>query len=121
MLKDVLQAAAQVFLLAFSTVSSAAAQDFYRGKTIKLVVGASATGGYNLHARTLARYLPKHIPGNPNIVVVNMPAGKGIAATNHVYNLADKDGTAFGLFNRYNLLMSILGTDHVKYNALLFN
>ena len=56
MLKDVLQAAALVFLLAFSTVSSAAAQDFYRGKTIKLVVGASATGGYNLHARTLARY-----------------------------------------------------------------
>jgi len=121
MLKDVSQAAALVFILTLSIVSSAAAQDFYRGKTVKLVVGASATGGYNLHARTLARYMAKHVPGNPNIVVVNMPAGKGIAATNHVYNLADKDGTTFGLFNRYTILMPILGTDQAKYNAEQFN
>jgi len=96
MLKDVLQAAAQVFLLAFSTVSSAAAQDFYRGKTIKLVVGASATGGYNLHARTLARYLPKHIPGNPNIIIQNVAGAAGLIGTNQLYNIAKPDGLTLG-------------------------
>jgi tripartite-type tricarboxylate transporter receptor subunit TctC len=103
-------------------ISSAAAQeDFYKGKTVKMVVGASPTGGYNLNARTLARHMSKHIPGNPNIIVVNMPAGSGIAATNHVYNIADKDGTVFGLFNRYTILQSILGTEQAKYKSEQFN
>jgi tripartite-type tricarboxylate transporter receptor subunit TctC len=74
-----------------------------------------------MHARTLARYMPKHIPGNPNIVVVNMPAGNGIAATNHVYNLAEKDGTVFGLFNRYTVLLPILGTEQARYKPEQFN
>jgi tripartite-type tricarboxylate transporter receptor subunit TctC len=98
-----------------------AAEDFYQGKTVKLVVGASATGGYNLYARTVARFMPKHIPGNPAIVVVNMPSGNGIAATNHVYNLADKDGTAFGLFNRYTILLPILGNEQARYKPEDFN
>src|SRR4051812_38472632 len=96
-------------------VCPSVAEDFYRGKTIRLIVGASATGGYNLHARMVARHMPKHIPGNPNIVVVNMPAGTGIVATNYVYNVAEKDGTAFGLFNRYSVMLPILGTEQAKY------
>jgi tripartite-type tricarboxylate transporter receptor subunit TctC len=121
MLKDVVQAAALAFLLAFSTLTSATAEEFYRGKTIKLIVGASPTGGYNLYARAVARHMPKHIPGNPNIAVVNMPSGNGIAATNHVYNLAEKDGTAFGLFNRYTILLPVLGTEQAKYKPEEFN
>src|ERR671911_2340085 len=85
---------------------SFAQEEFYRGKSIKLVVGGSPTGGFNLNARALARHMPKHIPGNPNIIVVNMPAGNGIPATNHLYNIAEKDGTVFGLFNRYTILQS---------------
>jgi len=121
MWQPVKQAATLAFLLAFSIVSSAAAQDFYRGKTIKLVVGASPTGGYNLYARAVARHMPKHIPGNPSIAVVNMPSGNGIAATNHVYNLAEKDGTVFGLFNRYTILLPVLGTEQAKYKPEEFN
>jgi tripartite-type tricarboxylate transporter receptor subunit TctC len=121
MRQPVLQAATLAFLLAFATVSSATAEDFYRGKTIKLVVGASPTGGYNLNARTLARHMPKHIPGNPSIVVVNMPAGNGIVATNHVFNLADKDGTAFGLFNRYTVLLPLFGNEQARYKSEEFN
>jgi tripartite-type tricarboxylate transporter receptor subunit TctC len=102
-------------------LSPGLAEDFYRGKTIRLVVGASATGGYNLHARMVARHMPKHIPGNPTIAVVNMPAGTGIVATNHVYNIAEKDGTAFGLFNRYAVMLPILGTDQAKYKSEDFN
>ena len=101
--------------------ASARAQDFYQGKTVKLVVGASASGGYNLNARTLARHMPRHIPGNPTIVVVNMPSGTGIAATNHLYNLADKDGTVFGLFNRYTILLPLLGAEQAKYKSEEFN
>lgn len=100
---------------------SFAQEDFYRGKSMKLIVGGSPTGGYNLNARTLARHMPKHIPGNPNIIVVNMPAGNGIAATNHLYNIADKDGTVFGLFNRYTVLLPILGTEQAKYKSEEFN
>ena len=116
----VMQATTLAFL-AFATVSSATAEDFYRGKTIKLVVGASPTGGYNLYARAVARHMPKHIPGNPGIAVVNMPSGNGIAATNHVYNLAEKDGTVFGLFNRYTILLPVLGTEQAKYKPEEFN
>jgi tripartite-type tricarboxylate transporter receptor subunit TctC len=105
----------------FFTAASGATDDYYRGKTIKLVVGASATGGYNLHARTLARLMPRHIPGEPTMIVVNMPAGSGIAATNHIYNIAEKDGTVFGLFNRYTILLPTLGIEQAKYKSEQFN
>lgn len=117
MLQRGLHALALVSLIACLSGTPCPAQDFYRGKTIRLIVGASAVGGYNLHARTVARYMPRHIPGNPNIVVVNMPAGTGIAAINHVYNIADKDGTIFGLFNRYTVLLPILGAEQAKYKS----
>lgn len=110
-----------VGLLVAGLSSPAVAEDFYQGKTIKLIVGASATGGYNLYARTVQRHMPKHIPGNPTIVVTNMPSGNGIAATNHVYNLADKDGTAFGLFNRYTIPLPILGNEQARYKPEEFN
>jgi tripartite-type tricarboxylate transporter receptor subunit TctC len=109
------------FSVGFLLSPAAAQEDFYKGKTIKMVVGASPSGGYTLNARTVARHMSKHIPGNPNIVVINMPAGRGIAATNHVYNIADKDGTVFGLFNRYTILQSILGTEQAKYKSEQFN
>jgi tripartite-type tricarboxylate transporter receptor subunit TctC len=65
--------------------------------------------------------MSSHIPGNPNIVVMNMPAAGGIVATNHVYSIADKDGTAIGLFNRYSILAAILGNERARYKAEEFN
>ena len=116
-----LQTIALAALPACLLLSPVAAEDFYKGKTIRMVVGASASGGYNLYARSVARHMVKHIPGNPAIVVTNMPSGNGIAATNHVYNLAEKDGTVFGLFNRYTILLPILGTEQAKYKPEEFN
>jgi tripartite-type tricarboxylate transporter receptor subunit TctC len=73
-----------------------AVADFYRGKTITTIAGASAGGGIDLFARQLARHLPKHIPGNPQAVVTNMPgAGSKVAAKN-IYAVATKDGTVMG-------------------------
>jgi tripartite-type tricarboxylate transporter receptor subunit TctC len=75
---------------------AAAAEDFYAGKTIDFIVGAASGGGYDIYARALARHLPRHIPGNPTIVVKNMPgAGSGRAAA-FISSIAPKDGTAMG-------------------------
>src|SRR4051812_32220364 len=69
------------------------AGDFYRGRTISVIVGFGAGGGYDLYARLLGRYLGNHIPGQPSIVVQNMDGAGSVRATNHVYAVAAKDGT----------------------------
>ena len=70
--------------------------DFYRGKELRLVIGASVGGGYDIYSRAIAKHLSDHIPGNPTIIPQDMPAGGGLAAANHIYNVAPKDGTVIG-------------------------
>src|SRR5437667_9839914 len=69
------------------------AQNFYAGKQITLVCGAAVGGGYDAHARLLARHLGRLIPGRPSIVVQNQPAAGSLVAANQIYNAAPKDGT----------------------------
>src|ERR1700730_13048163 len=85
-------------LLTFRTASARAdgVADFYRGKELRLIIGASVGGGYDIYARAIAKHLGEHIPGNPGIVPQDMPAGGGLAAANHIYNVAPKDGTVIG-------------------------
>jgi tripartite-type tricarboxylate transporter receptor subunit TctC len=71
--------------------------EFYRGKTIDFLVGAGAGGGYDLPARTIANHMSRHIPGNPSIVVRNMAGAAGLVMTNHLYNVARRDGTVIGM------------------------
>jgi tripartite-type tricarboxylate transporter receptor subunit TctC len=106
----------------FLGAPGAAAQDFYRGKQINLIVGTETGAGYDFYARLLARHLSKHIPGNPNIVVQNMPGAGGLRAANHIYNVAAKDGTVTGTFQRNLPLMSIVEKDNqqVRYDATKF-
>ncbi len=77
---------------------AAAGEDFFAGKTIQMLIGFSAGGGYDLYARTLAHYLPRHIPGHPQIVPQNMPGAGSLKLVNYLYNVAPKDGTAIGAF-----------------------
>lgn len=70
-----------------------AVSDFYKGKDLRLIISSTVGGGYDIYARTIARHLGRHIPGNPTIVPQNMPGAGGIAAANHVYAIAPKDGT----------------------------
>jgi tripartite-type tricarboxylate transporter receptor subunit TctC len=118
-MKSILMAAAAA--LALASTSAHAADDFYKGKTVRLISGSSTGGGYDNHARFLAAYMGKHIPGNPNIVVESMPGGAGIIAPNYIYALAKKDGTEFGLFNRNTLLQGLLGVEQAKFDVEKFN
>src|SRR5262249_6099610 len=86
-----------------------AISDFYRGRTINLIIGYAPGGGYDLYARTLARHIGRHIPGNPNIVVQNMPGAGSIKAANFLYLVAPKDGSTFGGFSRGAFLDPLLG------------
>jgi len=70
---------------------------FYRGKTVEILVGAAAGGGYDVAARLIANHMSRHIPGNPAIVVRNMPGATGLIMTNHLYNAAKRDGTVIGM------------------------
>ncbi len=74
-----------------------AAQDFYAGKTLSVVVGTDAGGGYDIYARTIARHLGKYIPGKPTVIVQNMPGAGSAKAAEFMYNLAPKDGLSIGL------------------------
>jgi tripartite-type tricarboxylate transporter receptor subunit TctC len=98
-----------------AAVRTAAADDFYKGKTLKIISGTTAGSGTDVYARLLQQYFGRHIPGGPSVVVENMPAGNGLAAINHIYNIAAKDGTEIGLFNRSALFAPLLGDDNAKF------
>ncbi len=99
----------------------AAAADFYAGKQITLIAGSSPGGGYDLMARLVSRHLGRHIPGNPTIVVQNMPAANSLAATNHIANVAPRDGTVFALVQRGMLLAKIINPTGVQFDIAKLN
>ena len=98
-----------------------AVSDFYKGKTVQLVLGYGPGGGYDVYARTIARFLGHYIPGSPNVVVVNMPGAGSLRATNYLYTTAPKDGTVIGAFARDMPLMGILGgNSNVQFDPRKF-
>jgi len=88
-----------------------AVTDFYKGRTITLIVGYGPGGGYDLFARLMARHLGRHIPGNPTVVVQNMPGAGSLRATNFLYTVAPRDGATIGSFARDMPLLAILKTN----------
>src|ERR1700752_2258283 len=82
---------------------------FFRGKQINLVVGSSPGGGYDIYARLLGRHLAKHVPGNPVVVVSNMPGAASNTAAAHIYNVAPKDGTVIGALQTSAVLDPLFG------------
>lgn len=92
--------AAAVCLVAATTAFAQPAPDDYRGKQLRMIVGHPVGNDYDLGGRFLAKYLTRHIPGNPTIVVSNMPAASSVAAANFLYAQAPRDGTVFGSFSR---------------------
>ncbi len=88
--------AATLAIVLTALAAGAAAQDFYQGKTISLYVGSGAGGAYDTYARLIARHYSRHIPGHPNLVVVDMPGAAGRKMIGCLYNVAPRDGTAIG-------------------------
>jgi tripartite-type tricarboxylate transporter receptor subunit TctC len=84
---------------ALAAVAPATAQDFYKGRTLALVVGFSAGGGFDLNARLLARYLGRYIPGNPDVIVQNMPGTASLKSVYYLDTTAPRDGTVIATFN----------------------
>jgi len=94
--------------------------DFYKGKTITVVVGYAAGGGYDIYARAIARHMGKHLPGNPDFVIQNVTGAGSVNAANTLYNVSPKDGTAFGTFGRGLAMEPLIGTARVQYDATKF-
>src|SRR5947209_8548559 len=91
----------------------AAAQDYYAGKTLRIIVGVEAGGTVDTMARLFVTHLRRHIPGNPAIVIQNMPSAAGVGATNFVYEKAEPDGLTI-LFNSWDPLAQVLGDQGMR-------
>ena len=97
-----------------------AVANFYQGKTVRIVVGFSAGGGYDQYSRVIARHLSKYIPGNPAVIVDNMPGVGSIIAANHVFNAAPKDGTIVGNISGPIVLEQLFGAPSVQFDMAKF-
>jgi tripartite-type tricarboxylate transporter receptor subunit TctC len=100
--------------------AAAAAESFYRGKTIRVIVGFAAGGGFDQYARTIARHMPKHIPGNPAMIVDNMTGAGSRLAANYLYKASAPDGLTIGNFIGSLLLQQILGDQGVEFDGKRF-
>jgi tripartite-type tricarboxylate transporter receptor subunit TctC len=97
------------------------AQDsFYKGKTVRIIVGASAGGGYDTYSRTIARHIGKHVPGNPTFVVENMPGAGFLISANYIYKVAKPDGLTIGHFIGGLFLQQLLGKSGIEFDAAKF-
>ena len=97
-----------------------ATDDFFNGKTITILIGNGVGGGYDMSTRIFAKYLARHIPGNPTIVPKNMPGAGGLNLANILYNAAPKDGTTLGVFAASVALEPIFGNSAANYDATQF-
>jgi tripartite-type tricarboxylate transporter receptor subunit TctC len=95
--------------------------EFYKGRSITVLVGGGVGGGYDLYVRTFIRHASRHIPGNPNFVVKYLPAVSGIAAANTLYTTADRDGSVIGATTNSVPLDPLFGHPAARYDALKFN
>jgi tripartite-type tricarboxylate transporter receptor subunit TctC len=112
---------AGVAVLARPVFAADSVADFYKGKIVTLVCSSSTGGGYDLLARTIAKYLGGHVPGAPRIVVQNMPGAGGIVAMNYLYGIAAKDGTVIASTQNNTPFEPLLGTREAKYDATKLN
>jgi tripartite-type tricarboxylate transporter receptor subunit TctC len=105
-----------------SVIAADPIADFYSGKTVAVLIGFSPGGGYDIYGRTLARYMGRHIPGNPRLVPQNMPGAGSLKAANYLYGIAPKDGTAIAHFAPGVMFEPLLGhPDGAQFEATKFN
>ncbi len=112
--------AAALLLGSFTSGTAASVADFYRGKTVKIVVSFSPGGTYGLYGRLISRHWPKHIPGNPTIVLQHMTGAGGLKATNFVYNASPKDGSEIGMLVDSMVIAQLLRPKKVKFDTTKF-
>lgn len=105
----------------FGPAHAQSVADFYKGKTVAVVIGYPAGGGFDSTARLLIRHLPRHLPGNPAMIAKNMPGAGSLRAANYLYGVAPKDGTEFGLIGPSVPFGPLWSRDGVAFEAVKFN
>jgi tripartite-type tricarboxylate transporter receptor subunit TctC len=110
-----------IVCLAMLCVRANAQDNFFSGKTIRIIVGSSPGGGYDYWGRLLARYMSKYIPGNPEAVVQNMPGGGSLVATNYVYSVAKADGLTLGMPNQLVYMGQVVGDKEARFDIQKLN
>jgi tripartite-type tricarboxylate transporter receptor subunit TctC len=118
-LADLSRGVAVAMLGTIAAIGTASAQaDFYKGKTIELIISTGVGGGLDANARMVARHLSKHIPGHPTIIAKNMPGAGHVRAANYIYNQAPKDGTTIGTLVAAFVMAQLLNrTDAIQFDA----
>ena len=121
MKRAMIKSLACLFLaLTFPASAVLAQQPFYQGKTVRIIVGAAAGGGYDTYSRTIARHIGKHIAGSPTFIVENMPGAGFLIAANHTYRVAKPDGLTIGHFIGGLFLQQLIGKPGVEFEAAKF-
>jgi len=95
--------------------------DFYKGKTLSMIIGGSPGGGFDTLARAIARHIGSHLPGNPTVVAKNMPGAGGTLALDHLYNVAEKDGTVIALVNNTPPFVPLFSGKPARFDATKFS
>lgn len=112
-------------MVGFSTMTAAqSANEYYRGKEVRILVGYATGGGYDTYARAISQVLGRHLPGKPTVIVQNMPGADGLAVANHMARVAARDGTVIALTNRNLAVAPLLGLvepSNVQYDPKQFN
>jgi tripartite-type tricarboxylate transporter receptor subunit TctC len=111
--------AAMTLMVGTSAVADPVA-DFYRGKSIDVLIGFGPGGGYDTYARVLSRHMGKFIPGKPTITPQNMPGGGGLVVANFIYNAAPRDGLHMATFGSFNAMEPLFGNTNAKFEATKF-
>lgn len=112
--------AATALLVPVTATAAATAADYFKGKTINIVVGFGPSGGYALYCRQLTAYWPKYIPGKPTVVCQFMPGGGGVKAANYMYNVAPRDGSTLSMISDYAAVAQLMQPKKVKYDIRKF-
>lgn len=103
--------------VALASLASAASEEVFKGKIIRIVVGFSPGGGFDTYARAVGRHMGKYIPGNPTITVENMTGAGSLIAANHLYKVAKPDGLTIGAFNGNQILGQLVGAQGINFDA----
>src|SRR6267143_157223 len=113
-------AAALVTALPLSIARAQSPAEFYKGKTVEFYIGYSVGGGYDLYARTIARHIGKHIPGNPTVVPKNMEGAGSLRLANWLFRVGAKDGSVIGTIGRGTAFDPILGQQGAQFDGTKF-
>jgi tripartite-type tricarboxylate transporter receptor subunit TctC len=113
--------AAAVAFAAPAVLAADSVEEFYKNRQLTMIVGYTPSGSYDTYARVISRHLGKHVPGNPTVIVQNMPGASSMTASNHIYNVAPQDGTVMGIMSTVNPFAPLLGIDTAKFDPLKIN